>query len=346
MTTLVPDQMSDASDKAIAALIDLTRIFTGEFELDEALVAIVETALTLVSGDHASVRLLNADQTELLAGARAGQGANAKAITFRPGEGVIGWVADTGEVARINDVANDPRFKVVPHQGYDVASLLVIPMMTPEGVIGVLGITSSRIGAFEEEHELLARLVANCAVPPIEKARLSRMALTDDQTRMFNRRFLMPRLELELERCLRHELPLSLLLIDLDDFKSVNDTWGHAVGDQVLSAVADRLRKATRSRDLLVRRGGDEFVVILPETDADNANRAAQRIIEAVSGTKFTPGDIALGRTVSVGIATWDRRETAHELERRADIAMYEAKTNGGDCASLAPMPAEARRED
>ena len=331
------------SEDAISALIELTRIFSRNFELKTALSAICNTALELTGGDHASLRLLNAKRTELVAGARSGSGENARKVTFRPGEGVVGWVAEQGRIARIGDVRKDPRFKVVARQGFAVQSLLVVPMASPEGVIGVLGISSSKLDAFDERAEMLAVLLANCAMAPIEKARLKRLAETDEHTRAFNRRFMMPRLESELERSTERGSPLSLVLVDVDRFKSVNDTYGHLVGDDVLRIIAKRIQTTIRDQDLLVRRGGDEFVIILPGADSSAATRVGERLRGAVSNAPIRSGELLIECSVSVGVAHWDRNETATQLEHRADLAMYGSKSSGRDRVTLAePMATES----
>jgi two-component system cell cycle response regulator len=119
--------------------------------------------------------------------------------------------------------------------------------------------------------------------------------------------------------------------MDLDHFKSVNDKHGHAVGDEVLRMFADRVRKAVRRVDVLVRRGGEEFVLIMPATGATQAHATGHRIQQTLHGDPFETdnGAIRIKQTVSIGVATWDKRETPEQLERRADEAMYEAKRLG-----------------
>src|SRR5262249_26703152 len=161
-----------------------------------------------------------------------------------------------------------------------------------------------------------AILLANVAAPALELDRLERLAVTDDQTHTFNSRYLAPRLGEELERARRSGAPLSLLLVDLDHFKQVNDCYGHQVGDLVLQVVVDRIRSAVRKCDVLVRRGGEEFVLIMPETGSDEAFTVAERIRAAVASLPVVLDSLrALSQTVSIGVATWDFRESTGELE-------------------------------
>jgi two-component system cell cycle response regulator len=200
-------------------------------------------------------------------------------------------------------------------------------------VIGVLAVTSPASNAFGEEDQLLLRLLANCSAPPIERARLRRLAMFDDITMAFNHRYLNPRLVEEMERASRSSGDVSVLYMDLDHFKSVNDKHGHAVGDAVLRMFADRVRKAVRRVDVLVRRGGEEFVLIMPATGATQAHATGHRIQQTLHSEPFEieNGSLRIKQTVSIGVATWDKRETPEQLERRADEAMYEAKRLGRD---------------
>jgi two-component system cell cycle response regulator len=151
----------------------------------------------------------------------------------------------------------------------------------------------------------------------------------DDITMAFNHRYLVPRLVEEMERASRSAGDVSLLYMDLDHFKSVNDKFGHAVGDAVLRVFADRVRKAVRRVDILIRRGGEEFVLIMPQTGATQAHATGNRIQQTLHGEPFDIEGVRILQTVSIGVATWDHRETPEQLERRADEAMYEAKRLG-----------------
>ena len=183
---------------------------------------------------------------------------------------------------------------------------------------------------FDEDDVLLATLLANCAVPRIEQARLERLAVTDDLTRALNQRSLGPRLAQEMERSRRYEEPLSVLMMDLDHFKRVNDEHGHLAGDRVLADFADRVRAVVRRADLLVRWGGEEFLLILPTSDAAAALTTAERVRAVVAERPFSADDEGpISQTVSLGVATWDGEEDGEALLRRADRAVYAAKQAG-----------------
>ncbi len=315
---------------ALRVLFDLTRRLTEEAALEEALLVVTEAALELLPADHASVRLFDEARCELLAGARSGAGAHEQPLTFRRGEGIAGWVADQGKVAHVRDTESDPRFLVGTNQGFVVRSLLTVPLWAGGHVVGVLSVSAPQPHAFSGDDETMANLLANCAVPPVERARLQRLALTDPQTMAYNQRYLLPRLTDELNNARRISTPVSVLLADLDHFKRVNDEHGHAAGDEVLRGFVDRVRECVRRPDVLIRRGGEEFVLILPQAGPEQAYRAAERIRECLADSPVSGGEgITVKQTVSIGVATWDGTEDAAHLEHRADQAMYEAKRLG-----------------
>jgi two-component system, cell cycle response regulator len=322
---------------ALDVLIDLTRRLIDERPLEDSLHDITEAALRLLPGTHASVRLFDESRTELLTGARSGEGASERPPIFRRGEGIAGWVADHGQITRIDDALADPRFKHDPGQGYTIRSMLSVPLWAGGRVVGILSVTSPQAGVYAAEDEILAQLLANCAVPPIEKARLERLALTDLHTRAFNQRYLLPRLTDEMVAARRSVTPLSVLLLDLDHFKRVNDEHGHSVGDAVLRGFADCVRDTVRRGDVLVRRGGEEFVLIMPQTSGALATVVAERIRTRLASAPLDGGGgVRVSQTVSIGVATWDGNETPPALEQRADAAMYEAKRGGRNQVAVA----------
>jgi diguanylate cyclase (GGDEF)-like protein len=179
-----------------------------------------------------------------------------------------------------------------------------------------------------------------------ERAALRRiewLAHFDSVTSLPNRALLSDRLAQEVARARRAEQAFAVLLFDLDGFKEVNDTWGHAAGDRVLALVAERARKCMRASDTLGRQGGDEFLAILPETSLEGALSVAEKLRVAIS----EPYDVAsclaqVGVSVGVGLFP-DHGENADALLRAADAALYRAKREGKDRVRVAPRETEAR---
>ena len=226
--------------------------------------------------------------------------------------------------------------------------MLAEPLWSAGQVIGVLSLSSSHKRAFAPGDQLLARLLANCCTPPIERARLRRLAMTDDLTLAYNQRYLSPRVNEEIERARRSGQPLSVLLLDLDHFKNVNDEYGHEVGDTVLRLFADRVRSIVRRVDVFIRRGGEEFLLLMPATALEQARNTAERIRRNLSDAELDcGGGVRLRQTVSIGAACWDFKESPEALQRRADVAMYAAKEQGRDRVVdvRAAALAAARRE-
>lgn len=324
-----PMQKTLDSHHALYVLLQLTQQLADDKPLEDFLKAVTDATLTLLGAEHTSIRLLDTSRNALLSSARSGVGTASPPLDFKRGEGVIGWVVDHGHSVRIDDVETDARFKQLD-PSFPIRSIMAEPLWSVGEVIGVLSVTSSERAAFTEDDQLLCRLLANCSVPPIERARLKRLAMFDDLTMAFNQRYLHPRLVEEIERASRSHGEISLLLMDLDFFKAVNDKYGHAVGDAVLRVFADRVRANVRRVDILIRRGGEEFVLIMPSTGATQALATGVRIQQTLDGDRIRiDAQHEIHQTVSVGVATWDGKESPEQLERRADVAMYDAKRQG-----------------
>jgi diguanylate cyclase (GGDEF)-like protein len=158
---------------------------------------------------------------------------------------------------------------------------------------------------------------------------LEQAALTDALTGTQNRRFFDDALKEYIEEFSRIDKPIGLMLLDLDHFKQVNDAHGHDVGDEVLKAVANCLKDMTRYHDVVARLGGEEFAVVAPDMDGDRLLRFAERIRKGIASTPVASGNVRLRVTASVGLAVWNRKETADDFFRRADQQLYHAKRTG-----------------
>ncbi|MEK7425563.1 MAG: diguanylate cyclase, partial [Actinomycetota bacterium] len=225
------------------------------------------------------IKKLSEERQQLLA--KAGHGLRSERmdrLAFRVGEGLAGWVAERGAPALIDDVVGDPRFKILDGQRTPIRSMVCVPLLARNVSIGVLTVTSTHPGAFTSHSLDLLRFVATTIALDVENVRLRRVAVTDGLTGAFNREFLQQRLPVELETAQQRQLPLSLAMVDVDHFKLVNDRFGHNTGDAVLAEVTRRLRAAIRADDLLVRYGGEEFLVVLPRSDAARACEVGDRM--------------------------------------------------------------------
>ena len=333
------------AQRTLELLLQLTAQLNDDRPLEEFLKAVTDATLEMFAAGHASVRLLDTSRTMLLSGARSGVGEHDRPMELRRGEGLLGWVVEHGQPARVDDVEADPRWVRAKAQAFMVRSIMAEPLWSSGEVIGVLAVTSQNERAFTDDDQLMLRLLANCSAPPIERARLRRLAMFDDMTMAFNHRYLVPRVVEEMERSNRTGDELSLLYMDLDHFKSVNDKYGHAVGDIVLRMFADRVRKVVRRIDVLVRRGGVELVLVMPSTDATQAHATGTRIQQMLAGEELEiEGGLRIPQTVSIGIATWDHHESPEQLEQRADEAMYEAKRLGRNRVVVAtPRPTDSQ---
>ena len=158
---------------------------------------------------------------------------------------------------------------------------------------------------------------------------LEHEALTDGLTGMHNRRYFDDAMAEYLDQFRKIDKPIGLMILDLDHFKKVNDTYGHDVGDEVLRQIARCLQEFTRYHDVVARLGGEEFAVVAPNMSRESLFKLADRIRHAISSLNIKSGNVTLRVTMSIGLAIWDHKETAEELYKRADMQLYQAKRTG-----------------
>jgi diguanylate cyclase (GGDEF)-like protein len=226
-------------------------------------------------------------------------------------------------------VAEKPR-SVRRKEARGGGSCVSVPIQARGATLGVLSLSSEACNAFSDQDEMLARLLAQTAAQALITSELEQRVITDAQTLAFNRGHLFPCLDREMEIAKSRSSALSVLLIDIDHFKRINDEHGHPIGDAVLRAFADRVRSLVRVSDVLVRRGGEEFVLILPRTNERCAFIAAERVRTQVAANPFLVRErVSVRASISIGIASWDGHESGESLDARADSVLYEAKQLG-----------------
>jgi len=212
-----------------------------------------------------------------------------------------------------------------------VRSVLCYPLERRGEKIGVLEILNKLDGGFTQtDRRLVEGIVGPLAIALRTVAMFEyseRLTITDDLTKLYNYRYLMQYLEAEVKRCLRYKKKVSLLFVDIDGFKRINDTFGHLVGSQALAEMGQVFRKILRETDVVGRYGGDEFVIVLPETPLNGAMVIAERIRKKVEDYEFASQDLRIRLTVSLGVANCPKHTlTAEGLIKKADAAMYRAK--------------------
>jgi len=319
-------------------LFEIGKAVGSDDNLSTLLARISELVCQLTSAAACSIMLLDTDRERLLGKAAYGLARrDVSLISFRVGEGVAGWVAERGEPALIDDVAQDPRYKVLADSENRIRALCCVPLQYREERIGVLTITSPRTGAFSQDDVELLGFIATTMAMDIDNARLRRLSVTDPLTEAYNREFLQQRLPPAVENAERRGEPLSVAMIDIDHFKNVNDQFGHAIGDRVLAEVAGRLRAAIRAGDLLVRYGGEEFLVVLPGSDAIQAAEIAERMRLKMESDPIRTDGTDIEVRISIGVAELRRgADTGSQLVRRADTALYAAKGRGRNLVEVA----------
>jgi diguanylate cyclase (GGDEF)-like protein len=321
--------------RRLAILTDVVKTANSILEPRKVIELVVEKIRELIPSEAWSLMMVDEEKQELVFEAAVGAKArDVSAVRLKIGEGVAGWVAQCGKPAIVNDAPHDPRFspRVDTRTQFETRSILCAPLVSRGRTIGVLEIINKQGGPFTRaDLQLVLTLVEPCAIA-IENAilfqRTEQLTITDDLTRLFNSRYLNLYLGREIKRCKRHGIPLSVIFLDLDGFKGINDQYGHLAGSGTLTEVGRILAEGVRESDILARYGGDEFVVVLPETPASGALVIAERLRRAIEDHRFLePQGIAARISASFGISTYpDHALSPEGLIQKADQAMYRVK--------------------
>ncbi|MFP5235192.1 MAG: GGDEF domain-containing protein [Acidobacteriota bacterium] len=315
----------------------LTRSLISSFDLDTILRTILEHMERTIDAELWTLLMLDVKAQELYyAIAAGGNEAALRDLRVKVGEGVAGWVAEHGESLIVPESVGDPRLHAEkPALVRKVRSVVALPLRGRKGTHGVIEILNPRAGQLDDYTIAFLHILADHAAIAIENAndvaRIQQLTITDDTTGLFNVRHLYEVLARELDSSARKHLPLSLAFLDLDRFKLVNDAHGHLVGSELLARTAQRLQDLSRKHDYCFRYGGDEFVILMPETDAATALAQASALHRELLATRFRmKSGLELRVSASVGIATAPRDgTTVHTIVGAADTRMYEVKTHG-----------------
>jgi diguanylate cyclase (GGDEF)-like protein len=315
---------------------EVNRTLTSSLELNDILVTIMKRAKAMTKAQAWSVLLVDEDTGQLVFERAEGKKSrDIKKHRLKMGEGIAGWVAQEGIPVVVPDVSKDQRFlgKIDKAIRFKTKSLMCIPVKSRDRIIGVLEFVNKTTGESftKEDLDLLMRLVDQTAIA-IERVllyqKMEELALTDDLTKLFNTRYLNRTIEIEIQRSKRYNTSVSLIFMDIDYFKHINDNYGHLIGSKVLVEIGQILLKSLRSIDIVARYGGDEFVIVLPQTPPSAAKQIAERMRKAVESNVFLKKEgYSLRMTASFGVAAYpENAKSKDDLIRLADEAMYRVK--------------------
>jgi len=324
--------------KYLSLLYDIGNSINSIIEPDQLYSSLVRIIGDELGYDEFAILILNS-KTERLE-VRAAHGfpdeKKIKKIQFRFGEGISGIVAQTGKRQLIRDTAKDPRYLHYKGSHKKDGSFLCIPLKVKGNVLGTFNLFRPKRNAFSAREIRLLNAIANQAAIAIENAQLfnntRQLSVTDELTRLANRRHFKNMLELEKKRSTRFGKAMSILMVDVDNFKKYNDTYGHLEGDNILKKIARILQENVREVDLVARFGGEEFIIMLTNIDSNKGKQVSEKLREIVEKTPIKGEEILPGKkfTVSIGFACCpEDTKDIDELENLADIALYEAKRKG-----------------
>lgn len=332
-------------NRELEVLIEIGKALTSTVNHEDVLNLIMDQASRLLKAQAWSLLLCDDETGDLTFEVAVSPTAERlKGLRLKRGQGIAGWAAQSGKPLLIDDLRREQRFsdRVEMDPTFETRSVLCVPVRSKDHVLGVIELLNGpEENAFTQADLQILATISDYAAIAIENARnfkrISELVITDELTGLYNDRHLHALLEEEIERVRRFGGRLSLIFIDLDYFKKVNDRHGHVVGSRTLNKVGQLIKSNMRKICKPARYGGDEFVIILPNTDKAGAMTAAKRLLAILRSHMFHDDDGKVFKlTASFGVATLpDDAQTKDDLIHLADKAMYRVKetTRDGVCA-------------
>jgi len=342
----LPSERREAGE--VAVFQELGKALTSSLQLDQVLRTIMEKIDEFLRPDNWSLLLLDEAKQELYFELAVGKASQAlKDVRVKMGQGIAGWVAQHGEVVIVPDTAKDTRFfgKVDEKTKMETRSIVAVPVKFRETCLGVIELINC-VGpeGFDPKDLKLLEALSDFAAIALENARhvkrIHELTIKDDCTSLYNARHMGFILDTEIYRSQRYNYEFSIVFIDLDHFKQVNDTHGHLVGSRLLAEIGEALKTNCRLIDFEFRYGGDEFVILLPQTSKENAINVAKRLHRLIRETVWLSSEgLNTHITPSVGVAAYPMdSKTKEGLLHLADEAMYLVKNTNRDSVAAANM--------
>ncbi|MDQ7824083.1 MAG: sensor domain-containing diguanylate cyclase [Candidatus Eremiobacteraeota bacterium] len=323
-------------------LVDVSLYINETLDHVTVLSRIMETVKSVMNAEACSLFLIDEDNPGLLrfTVALGDKGEVFKTLRIKVGEGIAGTVAKTGEIIQVDDAQHDERFarKFDRMSGFVTRAILCVPIRVKEKgelrISGALEVINKRgqASCFDSDDKELLLALSSLAAVSIENARVYHHAITDRLTKLYNFGYFQDQLFKEVSRSVRYGNTFSLMIIDLDNFKKFNDTYGHPAGNEALKKIAALLWASARDSDIVSRYGGEEFAIILTETRKEEAAHLAERIRRGLEELEFDEisGSTEVRLTMSIGISSFPQDgRTAEIITSGADNALYRAKSLG-----------------
>lgn len=334
-------RLLERSNEQLASMIEIGKTLTSSLEVHDVLESIMKQVARIIRPKAWSLLLLDETSGDLsFEIAVSPVSEHLKGIRLKRGEGIAGWVAMHGKPLLISDVREDERFAahIDEKLSFTTRSIVCVPLKIKERIIGVIELINSFDElVFNDADMAILSAIADFAAIALENARnydrINELVITDDLTGLYNSRHFGQLIDYEIVRAQRYGTEMSLVFLDLDRLKGINDSHGHLVGSRMLSEFGRLIGSHVRSCDRAARYGGDEFAIVLPQTGKEQALAMAANLLDLMRAAEFYSDDRQRIRlTASFGVATFPLdADSRTELIRAADTAMYEAKQAGRD---------------
>lgn len=322
----------------IIALYNLSKSLNINLEIDSILIEAEKFTKHSLGIDGFSILLLDEKgETLTVRDANRSSREKIKNVSFKMGEGISGLVAQNGKSILVKDINKDSRYLHYKGEKTSTGSFYSIPLKNKNKMVfGVFNIHRNEVGSFKQNNLTLFNEVALQIAQALEKSiifeEIRKLSITDDLTQLHSRRYFMDALEKEISKAKRNKSVFSLIMVDVDHFKSINDTFGHLVGDSILKKLSSLLKSRTRKGDITARYGGEEFIVLLPGVNEKRAVSIAEKLrfqIEkclTIEPENYSPQKI----TISAGVSSFPKfGKTTIELLASVDECLYFAKNTG-----------------
>jgi len=331
-------------NNVLLACVEIGKILTSTLDLNQILELIMVKVSRLIDAQNWSLLLKDETTEELTFDIVVGINRDSmKGVRLEPGEGISGKVVRTGIPMFLSDVRDDPGFsrKVDELTGFKTKSIICVPLKIHGKILGVIEIVNVRnIALFETKYLPFLTILADYAAIAIENSRLftkiQRMNVTDEYTGLYNARYLHKTIGELIEKSDRRDSQFAVVFVDIDNFKKVVDFHGHLLGTKMLKEIGQTIFNCLCKKDILVKYGGDEYVIILPDSNKQEAKKLTERILSAIRKTTYLQSESRpVQVTASFGIAMYPAdAKTIKDLLILADKTMYRVKNTTKDAVA------------